>query len=87
MVGVLRCVQNDMVGVLRCVQNDMWGAVGEAGLRRKGVGTRRFRDVVRWVARFFTPLRCVQNDMVGVLRCVQNDMWGLLEKLGYAARV
>ena len=26
--------------------------------------------------RFFTPLRCVQNDMSGALRCVQNDMWG-----------
>ena len=23
--------------------------------------------------RFFTPLRCVQNDREGVLRCVQND--------------
>ena len=52
----------------------MWGAVGEVGVRRKGVGARLFRDVVRWVARFFTPLRCVQNDMVGVLRCVRNDM-------------
>ena len=25
-------------------------------------------------SRFFTPLRCVQNDMWGALRCVQNDM-------------
>ena len=23
--------------------------------------------------RFFTSLRCVQNDREGVLRCVQND--------------
>ena len=29
--------------------------------------------------RFFTPLRCVQNDMLGALRCVQNDMWGALQ--------
>ena len=29
-------------------------------------------------SRFFTPLRCVQNDMWGALRCVQNDMWGAL---------
>ena len=29
----------------------------KCGLRRKGVGARLFRDVVRWVARFFTPLR------------------------------
>ena len=28
--------------------------------------------------RFFTPLRCVQNDMLGGLRCVQNDMSGAL---------
>ena len=29
-----------------------------------------------WVCndfRFFTPLRCVQNDREGVLRCVEND--------------
>ena len=25
--------------------------------------------------RFFTPLRCVQNDMWGTLRCARNDMW------------
>ena len=25
--------------------------------------------------RFFTPLRCVQNDMRGALRCVQDDVW------------
>ena len=24
--------------------------------------------------RFFTPLRCVQNDMWGALRCARNDM-------------
>ena len=30
--------------------------------------------------RFFTPLRCVQNDMWGALRCVQNDMLGALRK-------
>ena len=49
--------------------DDMGGerAVREPRLRGEGEGVM--------ATRFFTPLRCVQNDMWGALRCARKDIW------------
>ena len=61
----------------RGTRNDMWGAVGEVGLRRKGVGARRFGGVAPETARFLEGL-----GMTCGRCCAQNDMWGAVGEAG-----
>ena len=50
----------------------MGARMRQDNVRRRGLGMGDDR--------FFTPLRCVQNDMRGALRYVQNDKWGVLRR-------
>ena len=96
MWGALRCVQNDMWGgaLGGGMVWDLWDAAfhiiqPQTFARPRYVILRRLRDEEshrNWTSmpsRFFTPLRCVQNDMWGALRCVQNDIGGRLRLRSY----